>query len=205
MVKGSDGAEKLLVADEFSDDVLLLDAASGKLETRFDLSAGPTIPTTYPIAVVASADGERAWVALWNGSAVAELDLRSGKVKQRLALLPPIRPTDPSSHPMAMTLSADGTKLYVALANRDSVAVVQVSGAKMRIADVLDARLPGQAFFGAEPDAVVLSDDGKTLYTADSGFGCGGRFRPAAAEPGRRVCGFPSASSRRSGIPRRWR
>ncbi|MGA7523829.1 MAG: phosphoesterase [Acidobacteriaceae bacterium] len=169
VVKGPDGAEKLLVADEYSDDVLLLDAASGKLETRFDLSAGPTIPTTYPIAVVASPDGQRAWAALWNGSAVAELDLRTGKVRQHLPLLPPIRRTDPSSHPIAMTLSADGTTLYIALDNRDAVAVVQVSGAKMRITDVLDARLPGQAFFGAEPDAVVLSDDGKTLYTADSG------------------------------------
>jgi len=169
VVKGADGAEKLLVADEFSDDVLLLDATSGKLETRFDLSAGPTIPTTYPIAVLASPDGTRAWVALWNGSAVAELDLHSGKVKQRLPLLPPLRPTDPSSHPIAMTLSPDGAMLYVALANRDMVAVVQVSGAKMRIADTLDARLPGQAFFGAEPDGVALSDDGKTLYTADAG------------------------------------
>ncbi|HEY1807343.1 MAG TPA: bifunctional YncE family protein/alkaline phosphatase family protein [Acidobacteriaceae bacterium] len=169
VAKGEDGAEQLLVADEYSDDALLLDAKSGKLETRFDLSAGPTIPTTYPIAVVASSDGERAWVALWNGSAVAELDLRSGKVKQRLALLPPLRPTDPSSHPIAMALSADGAKLYVALANRDSVAVVQVNGAKMKIANLLDARLPGQAFFGAEPNALALSDDGKTLYTADAG------------------------------------
>ncbi len=169
VVKTGDGTEKLLVADEYSDDVLLLDAASGKLETRFDLSSGPTIPTTYPIAVVASPDGQRAWAALWNGSAVAELDLQSGKVKQRVDLLPPLRPTDPSSHPIAMALSADGTKLYVALANRDAVAVVQVNGAKMRLANVLDARLPGQAFFGAQPDAVVLSGDGRTLYAADSG------------------------------------
>ncbi|HEX3661949.1 MAG TPA: phosphoesterase [Acidobacteriaceae bacterium] len=168
VVKGSDGAEKLLVADEYSDDALLFDAKTGKLETRFDLSAGPTIPTTYPIAVVAGPHGRRAWVALWNGSAVAELDLRSGKVRQRLPLLPPVRPTDPSSHPIAMTLSADGQTLYIALANRDTVAVVGVGGAKMAITGLLDARLPGQAFFGAEPDAVVLSNDGKTLYTADS-------------------------------------
>src|SRR5580693_5854508 len=32
VVKGADGAEKLLVADEYSDDVVLLDAASGKQE-----------------------------------------------------------------------------------------------------------------------------------------------------------------------------
>lgn len=169
VVKGADGAEKLLVADEYSDDVLLLDAASGKMEKRFDLSSGRTIPTTYPIAVEASPDGHRAWVALWNGSAVAQLDLRSGKVMQTLPLMPPIRPTDPSSHPIAMTLSANGTTLYVALANRDAIAVVHVAGPKMRVAALLDARLPGQAFFGAEPDALALSADGRTLYAADSG------------------------------------
>lgn len=167
VVKGA--TEKLLVANEYSDDVLLLDAATGKLETRFDLAVGPTIPSTYPIAVVASRDGRRAWVALWNGSAVAQLDLRTGKVVQRLPLLPPVRAVDPSSHPMAMTLDKDETTLYVALANRDAVAAVRVNGARMRVARMFDTRLPGQTFFGAMPDGVALSDDGATLYAANSG------------------------------------
>ncbi len=169
VVKGADGAEKLLVADEYSDDVLLLDASSGKLETRFDFSTGPTIPSTYPIAVIASRDGRRAWVALWNGSAVAQIDLRSGKIVQRLPLLPPLRPTSPSSHPMAMALSPDEKMLYVALANRDGVAAVRVSGATMRTAAFYDTRLPGQTFFGSMPDAVAVSDDGAMLYAANSG------------------------------------
>jgi DNA-binding beta-propeller fold protein YncE len=169
VVKGADGAEKLLVADEYSDDVLLLDVASGKVEKRFDFSTEPTIPTTYPIAVIAGRDGRRAWVALWNGSAVAEIDLRSGKVVQQLPLLAPLRPTSPSSHPIAMTLSPDETTLYVALANRDAVAAVHVSGTTMRVAAFYDTRLPGQAFFGSMPDAVAVSDDGETLYAANSG------------------------------------
>ncbi|MFP5229503.1 MAG: phosphoesterase [Acidobacteriota bacterium] len=168
-VKGEDGTEKILVADEYSDDALLLDATSGKLVTRFDLSAGPVIPTTYPVAVAASRDGRRGWVSLWNGSAVAELDLKNGKVVQRLPLLPPLRPTSPSSHPIAMTLSPDGKTLYVALANRDAVVAVRVSGPTMRAAMLYDTRLPGQAFFGAMPDAVSVSDDGATLYAANSG------------------------------------
>jgi DNA-binding beta-propeller fold protein YncE len=169
VVKGEDGAEKLLVANEYSDDVLLLDAARGQLETRYDFSSGPTIPTNYPIAVIASRDGNRAWVALWNGSAVAEIDLRSGKIVQQLPLLPPIRNTSPSSHPIAMALSPDEKLLYVALANRDGVAAIRVSGPTMRTAAFYDTRLPGQAFFGSMPDAVALSDDGATLYVANSG------------------------------------
>jgi len=169
VVKGAEGAEKLLVAEEYSDDVLLLDAATGKVETRFDFSAGPIIPTNYPIAVIASRDGHRAWVALWNGSAVAEMDVQSGKILQQLPLLPPLHNTSPSSHPIAMALSPDEKTLYVALANRDGVAAVRVSGPTMRSAAFYDTRLPGQAFFGSMPDAVAVSDDGGTLFAANSG------------------------------------
>ncbi|HEX4038761.1 MAG TPA: bifunctional YncE family protein/alkaline phosphatase family protein [Acidobacteriaceae bacterium] len=169
VVKDVKGGEQLLVADEYSDDALLLDAATGKLERRFDLSSGPVIPTTYPMAVAASPDGRRAWVSLWNGSAVAELDLRAGTVVQRLPLLPPARFYDPSSHPIALTLSPDRKTLYVALANRDQIAAVAVGGPAMRITAVYPTRLPGQAYFGAIPDAVALSEDGATLYAANSG------------------------------------
>jgi DNA-binding beta-propeller fold protein YncE len=191
-VKGEDGAEKLLVADEYSDDVLLLDAATGRLEQRFDFATGPTIPSAYPIAVAATKDGRRAWVALWNGSEVAELDLHAGKILQKLPLLAPARPTDPSSHPMAMTLSSDERTLYVALANRDAVAAVAVGGPgsemrAMRLERLYDTRLPGQMFFGAMPDGVALSDDGSTLYAANSGSDAVAVFDlKAAVRPGER-------------------
>ncbi|MGA7886224.1 MAG: beta-propeller fold lactonase family protein [Acidobacteriaceae bacterium] len=161
--------ERLLVADEFSDDAALLDAATGKLLTRFDLSAGPVIPSTYPVAVVVGRRGRRAWVSLWNGSAVAELDLRRGKVVQRLPLLPPTQNVDPSSHPVAMALSPDRRTLYVALANRDAVAAVRIAGHRMRLDGFYDTRLPGQTYFGAMPDAVAVSPDGHTLFAANSG------------------------------------
>jgi len=47
-VIGAAGAEKLLVADNLSDDVLLLDAASGKIERRFDLSETDASPRNLP-------------------------------------------------------------------------------------------------------------------------------------------------------------
>jgi DNA-binding beta-propeller fold protein YncE len=169
VVKDGTGTEKILVADEFSDDMLLIDAATGKIENRVDLATGPVVPTEYPIAVVASRDGRRAWVALWNGSAVAEIDLRSGKVTGRLSLMPPERDVDPSSHPVAMTFGPDEKCLYVALANRDAVAAIRLSGVTMRIAGIFDTRLPGQTFFGAMPDAVAVLPDGSRLYAANSG------------------------------------
>ncbi len=163
------GEDRLLVADVFSDDVLLLDAATGKTVFRYDLAANPVVPSTYPIALAVSRDSRRAFVALWNGSAVVELDLRTGAIVQKLALLPPAPPLGPSSHPAALALSPDQVILYVALANRDTVAVVNVAAPHMRLTALLDTRLPGQAGFGAMPDALVMSPDGARLYVANTG------------------------------------
>jgi len=163
------GTQQLLIADEFSDDVLLLDTVSGNILKRFDLAHGPIVPGTYPIAVTASRDGRRAFVALWNGSAVAELDLQSGRVTQTLPLLPAAVPTAPSSHPTALELSPDGTRLYVALANRDSIAAIDLGKKRMKLAGLYDTRLPGQQFYGAIPTALALSPDGHDLYAANSG------------------------------------
>ncbi len=176
VLAGPNGQEQLLVADEFSDDVLQIDSASGRILTRFDLGQGALAPTTYPIAVTVSHDGRRAWAALWNGSSVAELDLRAGRVTQTLPLLPPATPTAPSSHPTALQLSLDGMRLYVALANRDSVAVVDVRR-HMRLLGTYDTRLPGQQYFGAIPSALALSVDGKDLYVANSGSDAVAVFR----------------------------
>ena len=47
-VIGDAGHEKLLVAENLSDDVVLLDAATGAIEKRFDLSESDAVPATYP-------------------------------------------------------------------------------------------------------------------------------------------------------------
>ena len=167
--RGSDGKEKVVVADEYSDDALLIDTTSGKVENRFDLGQGAIVPSTYPIAVLATHDGRWAFVALWNGSAVARLDLRTRKLVDKLPLMAPESNIRPSSHPIAMALSPDEKTLYVALANRDAVAAVRVDGKSMRLLHTYDARLPGQTYFGAMPDGVAVSPDGETLYAADSG------------------------------------
>ena len=88
----SGGAEKLLVAENLTDDVLLIDAATGKIEHRFDLTESNAVPSTYPIALQLSKDGQRAFVALWNASEIVELDLEKNAVGRKLALLKPSSP-----------------------------------------------------------------------------------------------------------------
>jgi DNA-binding beta-propeller fold protein YncE len=166
-VIGGAGAEKLLVAENLSDDVLLLDPATGAIEHRFDLAENNAVPSTYPIALQLSQDKKRAFVALWNASEIVELDLAKNAVGRRLALLKPTSPIASGTHPSAFTLAPDGRTLYVALANRDAVAAVNVGGGQFSVKGYFDIRLPGQSYFGAEPVAVALNASGSRLYVAN--------------------------------------
>lgn len=164
----SAGPEKLLVAENLSDDVLLLDAASGAIDKRFDLSESDAVPSTFPIALAVAKDGARAFVALWNASDIVELDLVEGTVERKLALLKPPSAVAPGTHPCALEFSPDGKTLYVALANRDAVAAVNVEEGKFTVKGYFDTRLPGQSYFGAEPEALAVNADGSRLYVANA-------------------------------------
>jgi DNA-binding beta-propeller fold protein YncE len=164
--------ERLLVADNLSDDVLLINPATGVIEKRFDLSESNAVPSAYPIALIVPHHGGRAFVALWNSSEIAELDLEKGKVGRRLALLKPQDPVAPGTHPCAFQLSPDEKTLYVALANRDAVAAVNVGPGEdhgeFSVKGYFDTRLPGQSYFGAEPEALAVNADGSRLYVANA-------------------------------------
>ena len=164
--------ETLLVAENLSDSVAVVNAATGEVEKRFDLSSGDVVPSTYPVALAVTRDGSRAFVALWNASEVVELDLRKGTVAARLPLLKPSDQAAAGTHPCALALDERAGLLYVALANRDAVAAVRVGTAArpaLAVRAYFDTRLPGQSYFGAEPDAVAISADGRRVYAANMG------------------------------------
>ena len=166
-VVGNADQEKLLVAENLTDDVVLLDASTGKVEKRFDLSESDAVPSTYPIALAVTKDGRRAFVALWNASEIAELDLAHGKVGGKLALLKPTSAIAPGTHPCDFAFSPDGGTLYVALSNRDAVAAVDIHGDAFAVKGYFDTRLPGQSYFGAEPLALAMGGNGSRLYVAN--------------------------------------
>ena len=72
--------DKLLVANNLSDNAVLIDSSSGHVLQQFDLSTNQMIPASFPYTVVATKDGRRAWCSLWNASNVVELDLLTGVV-----------------------------------------------------------------------------------------------------------------------------
>jgi len=166
LVSGGRSHDRLLVADNLSDNVVLLDVTSGKALQRFDLSTADLVPSSYPYTVVATRDGRRAWSSLWNASRIAELDLTSGKVVRWIKLQEPDDPIAPGSHPTAMLLSPDENSLYVALANADAVAVVSTRSAQMVAR--LRTTVRNQEFAGTYPNALAQSADGKRLFVADA-------------------------------------
>src|SRR4029077_6307488 len=99
------GSDKLLVANNLSDNAVLLDTSDGHVLHQFDLSTNQMIPASFPYTMVAARDGRRAWCSLWNASNVAELDLTTGAVTRWISLLQPKSDTAPGSHPTALLLS----------------------------------------------------------------------------------------------------
>jgi DNA-binding beta-propeller fold protein YncE len=163
--------DRLLIANNLSDNVVLLDVTSGNVEMSFVLrrkkfDLGRYLPEEYPYAVVANKAGTKAWVSLWNSSAIVELDLKTGDVSQsnRIGLWKHDDPIAPSPHPTAILLSPNEETLYVALANADSVAAVDLrAGNRAWTIYHTDLKDPGAVL-----QAIALSPDGKYLFAASA-------------------------------------
>ncbi len=171
---GGNSKDRLLVANNLSDNAVLVDVATGKVLVRFDLSTSDLVPSSFPYTCVATRDGRRAWCSLWNASQVAELDLTSGKVVRWIKLRQPEDPLAPGSHPTALLLSPNEKTLYVALSNVDEVAMVGTENGQpidFLSTSVFNRNLAGassHALKGSYPSAFAESEDGKYLFVADS-------------------------------------
>jgi hypothetical protein len=180
----SGGEERLLVASNSSDEALLLNTSDGRIVHRFDLSTFKRIPASLPYTTVMASDGKRGFVSLWNASAVAELDLLTGQVRRFLSLRKPASPLAGGSHPTALLLSRDNSRLFVALTNRDEIAVLDTSTGKFL--NWLSTKLPRQKYGGSDPESLALSPDEKTLFSADAISDSVAVFdlsRPSLAQP----------------------
>jgi DNA-binding beta-propeller fold protein YncE len=172
------GHDKLLVANNLSDNTVLLDPTTGKILQTFDLSTSDLIPSSFPYTCVATHDGRRAWCSLWNASQVAELDLTSGNVVRQIKLQEPFEPLTPGSrpipqdplapgsHPTAMLLTPDEKGLYVALSNVDQIVLVSTTSANATA--YFRVKITAQGYAGSYPTALGLSRDGRYLFAGAS-------------------------------------
>ena len=162
----SGGVERLLVACNNSDEALLLNTSDGQVVHRFDLSTFKRIPGSLPYTTVMTADGKRGFVSLWNASGVAELDLLAGRVRRIIPLRKPSAPLQGGSHPTALLLSRDNSRLFVALTNRDEIDILNTNTGKLLYS--LSTKLPGQKYGGSDPESLALSADEKTLFSSNA-------------------------------------
>jgi len=175
--------DRLLIANNLSDNVVLLDVSSGQIEKSFDLSRSRYVPEAYPYTVIANKAGTKAWVSLWNGSTVAELDIETGEIARWFTVNLGQDPADPGSHPTTMILSPDEGWLSIALSNSDIIYALHVKGLKVKDAKIVPitrgaselaetgsyAVTTGRPYhLGSVPQAIALSANGARLFAASA-------------------------------------
>jgi YVTN family beta-propeller protein len=152
----------LVTANNLGDSVTIVRGLRGtRRMERVDLHhPGKLGENIYPYGVVTLGSGKnvRAYVSCWNDSSVAVISL-SGKSGVRKYITV-------DRHPTAMTPNAEGTRLFVANSDADSVSVIDTTTDQE--IERLDVRLAVDALPGASPESVALGEDEKTLYVANA-------------------------------------
>ncbi|HCV43590.1 MAG TPA: hypothetical protein DGH68_08910, partial [Bacteroidetes bacterium] len=145
-----ESTNRVFVVAKENDSLYVLDLRSRSLLQRVSLPA-------KPYTCFSSRTRPLLYVSLWGGSAVALFD------RNTLKLLGTIRVGD---HPCDMLESPDGTRLFVANANENTVSVVDVE--KRKVIETLSTALTPKAPSGSTPNSLALTADGKTLYVANA-------------------------------------
>ena len=100
------------------------------------------------------------YVSSWGGSTVSILQPGDGGRMRESGRVSVGR------HPSALALSDDGSRLFVASASTDRVAVVDTR--TKRVVATLDDAAPAGPHEGSTPNALALSRDGRRLFVAEA-------------------------------------
>ena len=147
----SPDGRRLYVAENLADSLAVLDPATGQVLQR--VATG-----RYPYGVVAAPDGT-VYVSAWGGDHVSVFET-TGET------LAPAGEIAAGRHPSALLLNADGSRLFVASATTDRVAVVDTRS--RTVIATLDDAAPSGPAEGSTPNALALSPDGTRLIVAEA-------------------------------------
>ncbi len=167
--------KKLYVVGSLSNRLFEFELPTGKLLRTFAVGAVP-----YDVVLA----GKKTYVSNWAGrrpdagsltgwagrgttvrvdargvaseGSVTVIDLDAGK---------PLTEIRAGLHASALRLTPDGRYVCVANANSDTVSVIAT--ATDTVVETIPVRWQAQDLFGASPNALAMSDDGKTLYVCD--------------------------------------
>ncbi|HEY2824795.1 MAG TPA: bifunctional YncE family protein/alkaline phosphatase family protein, partial [Gemmatimonadales bacterium] len=185
----SPDGSRLYVAENLADSLAVIDVATGTITQR--VSTG-----RYPYGLVVSGDG-MVYVSVWGGDVVQVYAPGANGALTEVASIRAGR------HPSALLLNKDGTRLYVASASTDRVAVIDTR--RHTVLTWLKDPPPAGPGEGSTPNALGLSGDGSMLYVAEADnnavavFSLSAQSRGAAGLAGRN---WPDALQGR--IPTEW-
>jgi DNA-binding beta-propeller fold protein YncE len=143
----------LYVAENVGDSIAVVDPTASKIVQR--------LPTGhYPYAVAVSPDGN-VYVSAWGDRTIAAFHSRANGslVSAGKIVVGP--------HPSALQLTSTGSRLFVALAPTDQIAVVD-PGTK-RVLRYLNDAAPAGPSEGSTPGDLALSKDESRLYVTEGG------------------------------------
>ena len=161
---------RLVVANYENDSISIVDVAARTKIAELDLRPGKNDPSKvgapggeYPTWVAIRGDATAYVVSQRDDEVVvADISGRAPMVRSRIAV---------GSHPSRLLLSRDGTRLYVANANSDSISVID-TGSALVIEQIAAIAPPGTfstTLRGASPNSLALSPDDETLFVTHGG------------------------------------
>src|SRR5215469_277108 len=159
----------LVAANNYNDSITVIDTVAGTVRYEYDLrpfatpgAPGGTKGGTFPYAVVLN--GNIAYVSCDRDREVVAVNIAgTGSLVARIQL---------DGNPNGLTLSADGSNLFVTQDNQDQVAVVSTTS--NTIIHKIDTRGPASMNFpqnttGAAPTTVAVNRLTNTLYAVNAG------------------------------------
>lgn len=181
--------KSLVVVNEFDSTIELLDVAGGKAPTLLAQQLLPgavpgQAPVAYLYAVVLSPDGQWAYVTAEGTGVVYAVNLAalaaggtlgplgSGAVAPMPTTVAVPVPLTGVNHPTGLAVSPDGSRLLIAGADSDNVAIVPLSrGLPFGPVTTVPLEVVPRATttLGSTPDAVAFSRDGRRAYVALAG------------------------------------
>ena len=171
---------RLYIALNQAHQVAVIDTATKAILTRIPVG-------TYPYTTAISADGTKVYVSNWGGRVPGPGDFTDGSfpvVVDRRTGIPVtgtvsvidtasnavVKTIDVGLHPCGMAFGPGGEHLYVTNANSDTVSVIDTATDTVeKTLHVGPAGKDGRtSLLGSSPNAVVVSQDGRTLYVANA-------------------------------------
>ncbi len=173
----SKDGERAFVASSRANALDIVNLKTGQLETRVSID-------NAPYDIVLSPDEKTAWVSTWGGKAAEKDELTQGSSDTPIRVEPQgviksssvvcidltkkLQTTRINVGPLpTQLLLASPTRLYVACANADEVAVIDPT--KNRVVDHISVKLDKKLAFGSMPNGLAINAGSTMLYVANGG------------------------------------